>query len=138
MKHLVTIVLLIGLCSCENNPTERSELLTSFTWVMDTGAPDKEMNTTERYTFRKDGTFYLESGEVRAFGTWKWNQENEIHLRTDGIVINGQSNRYDKSFDSNMRVLQLANRELRTLEKSEGDDWDSGFAKERSYRALNF
>jgi hypothetical protein len=135
MKSLMTIILTLLFFSC-NNSTDKNELLTSLNWVVDKGSVDGDMpKETEKYKFMNDGTYLVEAGEVKVNGKWSWTKDGEIFLQTEGITINGQLNKFDKSSNSYLRIVELTDKTLKTLERAEGDSWDSGFVKEKKYSA---
>lgn len=135
MKSILIIVVIFALGSCASNPaSENNELLTSFAWTIEKGSIDGEMpKSSETYMFLTDGTYRFQSGEVKVNGKWRWTKEDEIYLQTDGMIMDGQVNSFDLATESYIRVVELTDRNLRTLERGKGDTWDSGFAKERNY-----
>lgn len=135
MKLLLTIALTLLLLSCEKNSSaDKNDLLTSLAWTIEKGALDGEMpKSTETYKFLADGTYLLESEGIKVNGKWSWTKDGEIYLQTEGLTINGQVNKFDKASNSFIRVVELTDKTLRTLERAEGDTWDFGFAKEKNY-----
>ncbi|HTJ50113.1 MAG TPA: hypothetical protein VL443_11700 [Cyclobacteriaceae bacterium] len=137
MKTLLTITFALVLFSCGKNATsDKNDLLTSLNWVVEKGSIDGETpKATEIYRFQTDGTYLLESGEVKVNGKWNWTSEGEIFLQTEGMTINGHVNKFDKSSNSYLKIVELTEKTLKTLERNDGDTWDSGFAKEKNYSA---
>jgi hypothetical protein len=68
-------------------------------------------------------------------GRWNWTKDGEIYLQTEGLTLNGQVNKFDSTSNSYIKIVELTDKTLRTVERSESDTWDSGFAKEKSYAA---
>jgi hypothetical protein len=87
--------------------------------------------------FLKDGTYVLEAGDLKVNGTWSWKADDEIYVVTQGITSDNGAANFDKTSNYNVRIKEISNKSLRILEKGEGDAWDSGFAKEKSYAAQN-
>lgn len=109
-----------------------------MTWTVQKGSIDGEMpKSTEKYKFLTDGAYILESGEIKVNGKWSWTKDGEIYLQTEGFTLNGQINRFDSSSNAYIKIVELTDKLLRTLERSEGDTWDSGFAKEKNYTVQN-
>lgn len=137
MRMLSTLALTVVLYSCSlTTGSSNDQLLTAFKWSIEKGSIDGTMpQSTEYHTFLTDGTYQLESGDTKVNGKWNWTNDNEIFLQTEGVTINGQTNTFDKKSNGYIKVLELTEKTLKTMERGEGDSWDSGFAKERSYRA---
>jgi hypothetical protein len=134
MKSLLITALTLAMLSCGQN-TDKKELLTALTWTIEKGSIDGEMpKATETYRFLPDGTYALESENITVHGKWRWTKDDEIYLQTEGLILNRQVTNFDQSSNSYIRVVELTDRTLRTLERSEGDSWDSGFAKTKTYR----
>ncbi len=138
MKSLSTIIILmLILVSCGNSNTARNELLTSAIWTIEGASLDGSTKPIETHQFLADGGYLLESGEVKVNGNWEWSDDNVIHLKLESLTINGEVNKYDVQPGYFIKVVELTDKTLRTLESGEGDSWDSGFAKERSYASEN-
>ena len=137
MKSLLTIAVTLVLFSCgKNSSADRNDLLTSLTWTVEKGSIDGDMpKSTEIYKFLTDGTYLLQSGEIKVNGKWSWTKDGEIYLQTEGLTLSGQVNKFDSNSNSYIKIVELTDKTLRTLERSEDDTWDSGFAKEKSYAA---
>ena len=138
MKSLSTIIILmLILVSCGNPNTARNELLTSAIWTIEGASLDGSTKPMEKHQFLGDGRYLLESAGVKVNGNWEWSEDNVIHLKLESLTINGEVNKYDVQPGYFIKVVELTDKTLRTLESGEGDSWDSGFAKERSYASEN-
>lgn len=137
MRSILTILAALVLISCgKNASSDKNDLLTSSTWTIEKGSVDGEMpQLTETYKFLTDGTYLLEAGEVKVNGKWKWTTNREIYLQTEGLTANEQTDKFESSSNSYIKIIELTDKTLRTLERHETDTWESGFAKERSYTA---
>lgn len=137
MKSLLPIAIVLFLFSCgKNSNSERNDLLTSLSWTIERASLDgRPTNAVETHRFVDDGTYTLESGEVKVNGNWEWTEADVIHLHLESLTINGETNTYDVQPAYYIKIVELTEKTLRTLEKGEGDSWDSGFAKERTYAA---
>jgi len=91
----------------------------------------------ELYQFLTDGTFLLESGEIKVNGKWRWTKDSEIYLQTEGLTVNGKINKFEPGTNAYIRIIELTDKTLRTLERNDGDTWDSGFAEEVNYTAIS-
>lgn len=94
----------------------------------------KMPRVTEYHTFNADGSYTLESGEIKINGQWKWVDESEIYLQINSIAVANRQDNFDSTKSSyHLRILEVSENKLKTLEKFETDAWNSGFAKERTY-----
>lgn len=85
----------------------------------------------------------MESDNLKFSGQWLWTDENEIFVMTDEVKIDTVSYQFSEGIGSQpqgyyIRITQLNNKELKTLERHQRDTWNSGFAKERLYFAQNY
>lgn len=137
MKSLFTIAVTLVLFSCgKNSSSDKNDLLTSLKWTVEKGTIDGDMpKSTETHKFLTDGAYLLESGEIKVNGKWSWTNEGDIYLQIEGLTLNGQVNKFDSNSNSYIKIVELTDKTLRTLERSEGDTWDSGFAKKKRYTA---
>lgn len=136
MKTLPVIVIALVLTSCTGSSSDKNRLLTAVTWTLDKASMDStKLRVEERYNFYDDGVYSLEAGETKVTGTWKWIDDDEIFLATEGLTINGNENKFDAPSNSYIKIVELSEKNLKTLERHEGDAWESGFAKEQHYRS---
>jgi hypothetical protein len=136
MKTVFLFTLTAILISCSTNQvSERGELLTSIHWTIEPSSPANAEKPNQKVTYRffNDGTYTLRTEEVGVNGKWSWASEDEIYLEETAIVINGQANKFDASIKHYIRVIEISDKIFRTVERHEGDSWDSGFAKEINY-----
>lgn len=130
MKSLLKITLVLVLFSCGRN-SEKNDLLTSSAWTSESGTPDG----TSTQKFLHDGTYFLEVGGNKVHGKWNWTKDGEIYLQAESITINGKENHFNSGLNTYIKIVELTDKTLRTVERGEGDTWDSGFTKEHSYTA---
>jgi len=135
MKHLLTITLLLVVLSCGQNKSTKSDLLTSSIWTIEKGSVLGDF--TEKYTFLTDGTVLLVTGGTDVYGQWSWTKDDEIYIKPEGKVQDGQKMKADFSYGFYIRIVELNNKTFRTLERYEADNWGSGLIKEREYSALS-
>lgn len=138
MKQLLTFALLPVFLSCgQNYKSNRSDLLTSSVWKIEKGSVLGD--NVEKYKFSTDGTCLLDLGETESYGKWSWSKDDEIYIKLEGIVQNGQKIKADSGggFGFNIRIVEINDKTFRTLEKFEFDNWGSGLVKERQYTALS-
>jgi len=136
MKQLLTITLLFIILSCgQNNKSNRSDLLTSSIWTIEKGSIDGFPMMTEKYKFLTDGTCLLVTGETEVYGKWSWAKDDEIYIKPEGIVLNGQKIKADRNYGFYIKTVELTDKIFRTLERGEADNWNSGLIKERKYTA---
>jgi hypothetical protein len=135
MKTIKLLLLALIFVSCSGSGSNK-ELLTSTSWTLSPTSADSS-KTTEMLKFLKDGTYILEAGDLKVNGTWSWKGDDEIYVVTQGITSDNGAANFDKTSNYNVRIKEISNKSLRILEKGEGDAWDSGFAKEKSYAAQN-
>src|SRR4051812_35863360 len=102
MKSLLTIVAALVLFSCgKSSSSDKNDLLTSLAWTVEKGSIDGDMpKATEVCKFLADGTYLLESGEIKVNGRWNWTKDGEIYLQTEGLTLNGQVNKFDSTSNS--------------------------------------
>jgi hypothetical protein len=50
-------------------------------------------------------------------------------------MIDGQINKLDSNVNSYIKIIEITGKALHTVERGEGDTWDSGFAIEKTYTA---
>lgn len=131
MKTIVVLLLSLFLVSCSTD-SDKNELLTSLQW-RESKADGHATKFVQTLSFLKDGTFVSDAGTIKIDGKWSWKNENEIYLQITGITAGDQSNAFDKSSNYHVRILEISDKRLKTLELSEGDTWESGFAVERNY-----
>lgn len=137
MKSTALLLMVcIAMISC-NTLTQKgtSDLLTSTKWTVEQKQLlNGEMLTTlENYSFQKDGKYIFESGEAKVTGQWKWTGMDEIYLELKSITLKGVQQDFDNKQNYFIRILEVSEDKLRTLERFNGDSWDSGFAKEKTY-----
>ena len=134
MKQLLTVTLLLVVLSCgQNNKSNRSDLLTSSIWTIDKGSIDGFPRMTDKYEFKTDGTCLL-AGDTEIQGKWNWAKYDEIYIRAEEAVVNGQKIKVD-NYAICIKIVELNDKVFRTLEKAEVDSWTSGLLKERKYTA---
>ena len=138
MKQLLTITLLLVVLSCgQNNKSNRSDLLTSSIWTIDKGSIDGFPRMTDKYEFKTDGTCLLVAGDTEIHGKWSWAKGDEIYIKPEGTVVNGQKIKANRSYGFYIKTVELSDKIFRTLERFEADNWNSGLIKERKYTALS-
>jgi len=146
MKQLLTITLLFVVLSCgQNNKSDRSDLLTSSIWTIEKastktlfGHDGDFPRMFEKYKFLTDGTCLLISGETEIYGKWSWTKDDEIYIKPEGKVLNGQKIKADLStYGLNIKIVELTAKIFRTLGKGEADNWNSGKVIEGNYTALS-
>ena len=146
MKQLLTITLLLVFLSCgQNNKSNRSDLLTSSIWTIEKASVETLFESDgdfpkiffEKYKFLTDGTCLLTTGEIEIYGEWSWAKNDEIYIKPEGIVLNGQKIKNDGNYGLNMKIVELTDKIFRTLEKGEADHWNSGIILEGNYTASN-
>lgn len=136
MKQLLTITMLLFVLSCgQNNRSNRSHLLTSSSWTIEKGSVLGDF--TEKYKFLTDGTCLLTIGGTEVYGQWNWTGDDEIYVRPEGAVQNGQKIKADSSSGFYIKIVELTDKTFRTLERFEADNWNSGLVKERKYTSLS-
>ncbi|MDH5476291.1 MAG: hypothetical protein OEX22_11410 [Cyclobacteriaceae bacterium] len=139
MKRVLLIIVvalaLVFSCNVDSNE-EREELLSSITWtIMQESMSNSETpNRKATYNFRNDGTYLLKAGDIEINGKWSWVKNDEIFLEVKELTFNDEETQFDaKSINYYIRVIELSEKVFKTLERHEGDDWDSGFVKEVNY-----
>jgi hypothetical protein len=145
MKHLLTISLLLVVLSCgQNNKSNRSDLLTSSIWTIEKASVETLFGHDanfpkmfEKYKFLTDGTCLLTTGETEIYGKWSWAKDDELYIKPEGTVLNGQKIKADRSYGLNIKIVELTGKVFRTLEKGEADNWGSGIIAEGNYTALS-
>lgn len=139
LSRILIIITCIALTSCDVDVQQESnELLTSAHWTIEqkpllNGETPK---FTEKYIFHKDGSYTLESGYITIGGQWKWTDQQEIYLQIKTLNIKGENMALNQKQNSYIRILEVNENTLKTLERYEGDAWDSGFAKEITYSRI--
>lgn len=145
MKQLLTISLLLVFLSCgQNSKSERSDLLTSSIWTIEKASVETLLRDGdfpiiffEKYKFLTDGTCLLTTGETEMYGEWSWAKNNEIYIKPERIVLNGQKIKNDGNYGLNMKIVELTDNIFRTLESVEADHRNSGIILEGNYTASN-
>jgi hypothetical protein len=145
MKQLMTITLLVVILSCgQNNNSNRSDLLTSSIWTIEKASVETLFGRDgdfpkmfEKYKFLTDGTCLFITGETEVYGKWSWAKDDEIYIKPEGTVLNGQKIKADRSYGFNTKIVELTDKIFRTLEKGEADNWGSGIIIEGNYTALS-
>ena len=145
MKQLLTTTLLLVLLSCgQNNKSNRSDLLTSSIWTIEKASVETLLGRDgdfpkmfEKYKFLTDGTCLLITGETEIYGKWSWAKDDEIYIKPEGRILNGQKIKADRSYGLNINIVELTDKIFRTLEKGEADNWGSGIMIEGNYTALS-
>lgn len=133
----MTIALLIlTLLSSGHSTIQETEVLTSKKWL----EYGDNLNNKVIHVFRKNGEYITKSGDISFTGRWYWTDNNEIftlinEFKNDTVSYQFSEGLGSLSPGSYIRITQLNDKELKTLERHEGDSWDSGFAKERTYLA---
>ena len=136
MKTISLFTLTAILISCSTNQvSEREELLTSIHWMVESSSVPNEGKPVrkEACQFFSDGTYTFRTDVVGVNGKWSWASKDEIYLEETEIVIDGQANKLDPSSNYYLRVIEISDKVFRTIERHEGNSWDSGFAKEIKY-----
>ena len=135
MKQLLTITLSLVFLSCgENNESLRSDLLTSSIWTIEKGSIDGFSRMTDKYKFLPDGTCLLVAGDTEIHGKWSWVMNDEIYIKPEATVVNGQKTKVE-GHGICIKIVELNGKLFRTLEKVEIFSWTSGLIKERKYTA---
>lgn len=141
----ILIALSVVISSCNNEiQSVNNDLLTLSSW---TAEPNFLLNgekskLIENHIFHKDGTYAQEFGEragkvvMKTKGKWSWTENNEIYLQINSITIKETNHTLEKPLGYYLQILEVSEDMLKTLERSEGDDWDSGFAKEKVYNRI--
>ncbi|MEK6782760.1 MAG: hypothetical protein AABY93_13755 [Bacteroidota bacterium] len=146
MKQLLTITLLLLFLSCgQNSKSNRRDLLTSSIWTIEKASVETLFGRDgdfpkmfEKYKFLTDGTCLLITGETEIYGKWSWAKNDEIYIKPEGTVLNGQKIKADLSiYGLNIKIVELTDKIFRTLEKGEADNWGSGIIIEGNYTALS-
>lgn len=143
MKQLMTITLLLVFLSCgQNNRSNSSDLLTSSIWTIEKASVETLFGRDgdfpkmfEKYKFLADGTCLLITGETEIYGKWSWAKDDEIYIKPEGTVLNGQKIKAERSYGLNIKIVELTDNIFRTLEKGEADNWGSGIMIEGNYTA---
>jgi hypothetical protein len=133
-KLLIMLSIVLGACGSDVQQSN-NELLTLAHWKAEqkpllNGEVSK---FSENHNFYKDGTYALMANEIKIEGKWNWTNENEIYLRINSINIKGAKENLNKPYGYYIRIMEVSDNKLKTLERFEGDAWDSGFAKEKIY-----
>jgi hypothetical protein len=131
MKTLLTIAFTLISVSCTKDLNDKNSLLTSITWSI----KKADSRASEQYRFLSDGKYFIETNETVINGKWKWINKDEIFIEEEGLTIKGQANKLDAPLKSYIKILELSDKGLKTLERFERDAWDSGFAREQNYTA---
>ena len=145
MKQLMTISLLLVFLSCgQNNRSNRSDLLSSSIWTIEKASVETLFGRDgdfpkmfEKYKFLADGTCLLITGETEIYGKWSWAKNDEIYIKPEGAVQNGQKIKADRSSGFYIKIVELTDKTFRTLERFEADNWNSGLIKERKHTSLS-
>jgi len=136
----ILIILSLATISCNLDFQQQSkDLLTSITWTIEESPLiNGEISKTpeSHYTFHKNGNYTLDVGETIIKGQWKWTRRNEIYLELKSINAKGIQGDFDGKQNYYIRILEVSESNLKTLQRFETDTWDSGFAKERNYRPI--
>jgi hypothetical protein len=143
MKGLLSIIPFIILSCGQNNKSNRTDLLTSSIWTIEKASVETLFERDgdfpkiffEKYEFLTDGTCLLTTGETEIYGEWSWAKDDEIYIKPEGMVLNGQKITTD--YGLNMKIVELTDKIFRTLEKGEADHWNSGIILEGKYTASN-
>jgi len=136
MLNFILIFSLLTQSYSFEGKTQDNDILTSYAWVKDDGRQDHK----EVYTFYRNGQYITELGEIKTFGKWLWTSKNEIFMLHGGLQIDTLSIHIQEGLGSSsqgfyVRIIEINDKELKTLERYEGDSWDSGFAREQRYIA---
>jgi hypothetical protein len=135
MNYFCVTALILILTSCSSNlDSTRNDLLTSTTWIVqrelaNSGTPKSD----ETIKFLYDGNYLSEYKEIKVEGKWNWTTEGEIFLKIQRVTVKGRSVNFDKSRNYYIRIRELSDKVLRTVERYVTDAWDSGFAEKKSY-----
>ncbi|HEU5289748.1 MAG TPA: hypothetical protein VFU05_03835 [Cyclobacteriaceae bacterium] len=134
------IVLSIAIISCDMDiQQENNDLLTSSIWIGErepllNGAKSKWPDN--HFTFHKNGDYTYEAGEIiKIAGKWKWIDKNEICISYESVTIEGKWFNFDEKNSYYIRILEISEGNLKTLERLGKDTWDSGFTKEKTYKS---
>jgi hypothetical protein len=139
-KLLITLSITLGSCSTDVEQTS-IDLLTFSHWTAEQRPLlNGEMSKfVENHIFHKDGTYTQEFEDrtgkfvMKTKGTWNWTENNEIYLQINSINIKDADHSLEKPLGYYLQILEVSENTLKTIERFEGDAWDSGFAKERTY-----
>jgi hypothetical protein len=145
MKRLLSIILFVFLSCGQNNKLNRTDLLISSIWRIETastktlfGHDGDVPKLSEKYQFLADGTCLLITGVTEIYGTWSWTKDDEIYIKPEGKVLSGQKVKADfGTYGLNIKIVELTAKILRTLQKGEADSWNSEMVIEGNYSALS-
>lgn len=138
MKVILLFTLTSILISCATAPvSKQDQLLTSIHWTVEPRSISNSGQTSsdekEVYQFFNDGSYVLFAHDTRINGKWSWTNSNEMYIEEHEIIINGKAYNYDSSNNRYLRVVEISDKVFRTIERHEGDSWDSGFVKKVNY-----
>lgn len=146
MKQLFSLTLLFVLLSSgQKIKSNRSDLLTSSIWTIETGSVETLIKPYgdfpeiffNKYKFLTDGTCHLINGDTEIYGQWNWAKDDEINIKPEGIFLNGQHIRNDRNYSLNIKVVELTDRTFRTLESIETHQQNSEIILKGNYTASN-
>ncbi|GCC51248.1 hypothetical protein SanaruYs_14690 [Chryseotalea sanaruensis] len=140
IKILIAISVVISSCNNEIQPVN-NDLLTLSSWTAEpsillNGEKSKLM---ENHIFHKNGTYTQQftnpTGQVvmKTEGKWNWTEDNEIYYQINSVNVKETEHKLEKPLGYYLQILEVSEITLKTLRRSEGDAWDSGFAKEKIY-----
>jgi len=135
MLRLTLILILFSGNSLTLNPQEKN-ILTLYSWIK----VDSNNHPRETYTFFDNGQYSTELGKVKTHGQWLWTSNNEIFMLHRGLQIDTLSVKFQEGLGSTalgfyIKIVDINEKELVTLERYEGDSWDSGFVRKCRYLA---
>ncbi len=115
------------------------DLLTSRSWAkIDSSANhDKAI-----HHFHKNGQYVFETWNIQFIGKWVSIAPDEISFHHDWMKIDTMTFQLSSGLgypqsSYHMRILEISEVELITIEKHEGDLWDSPFVKKIRYIATS-
>jgi hypothetical protein len=140
IKILIVLSVVISSCNNEIKPVN-NDLLTLSSW---TAEPNFLLNgdkskLIENHIFHKDGTYTqqftnpTEQVVMKTEGKWNWIEDNEIYYQVNLVNVKEMEHMLEKPLGYYLQILEVSEIRLKTLERFEGDPWDSGFAKEKIY-----
>ncbi|MCZ8214740.1 MAG: hypothetical protein O9262_00800 [Cyclobacteriaceae bacterium] len=143
IKCLIVLSITLGSCTSDLKQTN-SELLTSSPWTAERKPllDGKMPEISESHIFHKDGTYIQEfggkNGEIimTSKGKWNWTEENEIYYQINSVSVKDTDHTLEKPIGYYLQIEEVSAATLKTLERFEGDAWDSGFVKAKIYNRI--
>jgi hypothetical protein len=133
--YIIFISSVIILTSCSNSESRKKAVsIAAHAWISEPNSNNAETSKVpEIYSFAEDGKYTMKAGDITVVGKWKWTKKDEIFLQINGIANHDKVNSFDVKQNYYIRITELTDNTLRTLERHEKDSWESGFAEEKKY-----